>query len=248
MTNDVIDQALVGYDKFRQLIEQLFKRVKDALGWIPDAFSELIKPIQDGLAYIENKCTLLMSSFERFERDTGDPDKLRAHAVEWGEKFPQRLDVVADSLDPASLKTTVHWSGPAAETYKNALSAQVKKVDAAKDLGRQVRDSLTNLANAIETFWLTFDSIIWGLVGAAGAAIVSAATVVGIPAALTILGAEIAAAIPAVYAVVNLVETTMNTIHTEQVAIKDKADDLGTGWDRTDTSTMSHPADWQFAG
>ena len=36
----------------------------------------------------------------------------------------------------------------------------------AKELGRQMRDSLTNLANAVETFWLTYNSIIWGLVGA----------------------------------------------------------------------------------
>jgi hypothetical protein len=248
MTNDVIDQALAGYDKFRQLVEELFQRVRDTLDWIPDALADLVKPIRDGLAFIGDKVGEFETAHEKFERDKGDPDKLRSYAVEWGDKFTQRLDTVAGTLDPASLKTTVHWSGPAAKTYEIALSEQLKKIDAAKDLGRQMRDSLTNLANAVETFWLTYNSIIWGLVGATAAAIVSAATVVGLPAALGILSAEIAAGIPAVFAIINVIDTTVDTIQNELVAIHDKADDLGEGWNKTDTSTMSHPGDWRTAG
>jgi uncharacterized membrane protein YccF (DUF307 family) len=248
MSNDVIDQALAGYDKFRQLVEELFQRAKDTLEWIPDALAHLIKPIQDGLAFLRAKVAELVAGYERFERDKGDPDKLRAYAAEWGDKFTQRLDNVAEVLDPASLKTAVHWSGRAAETYKIALAEQLKKVDAAKELGRQMRDSLTNLANAIETFWLTFDSIIWGLVGATAAAIASAATVVGLPAAVGILSAEVAAGIPAVFAVISVIDTTVDTINNELVAIHDKANDLGDGWSQTDTSTMSHPDDWRTFG
>lgn len=248
MTNDVIDQALAGYDKFRQLVEDLFRRARDLLSWIPDALADLVKPIQDGLAFIGDKVAEFAALHEKFERDKGDPDKLRAYAVEWGDKFTQRLDAVAGTLDPESLKTTVHWRGPAAETYKIALSQQLKKVDAAKELGRQMRDSLTNLANAVETFWLTYNSIIWGLVGATAAAIVSAATVVGLPAAIGILVTEIAAGIPAIFAIISVIDTTVDTIQNELVAIHDKADDLGAGWNQTDTSTMSHPGDWQTAG
>jgi hypothetical protein len=248
MTNDVIDQAIAGYDKFRQLVEDLFRRVRDTLDWLPDALADLVEPIRDGLAFIGDKVAEFARAHEKFERDKGDPDKLRAYAVEWGDKFTQRLDTAAGFLDPASLKTSVHWSGPAAETYKIALSEQLKKIDAAKELGRQMRDSLTNLANAVETFWLTYNSIIWGLVGATAAAIVSAATVVGLPAALGILSAEIAAGIPAVYAIINVIDTTVDTIQNELVAIHDKADDLGEGWQQTDTGTMSHPGDWRPAG
>ncbi len=248
MTNDVIDQALAGYEKFRQLVEDLFQRVRDTLDWIPDALADLVKPIRDGLAFIGNKVAEFESTHEKFERDKGDPDKLRAYAAEWGDKFTQRLDAVAGTLDPGSLKTTLHWSGSAAETYKIALSEQLKKIDAAKELGRQMRDSLTNLSNAVETFWLTYNSIIWGLVGATAAAVVSAATVVGLPAALGILSAEIAAGIPAVFATINVIDTTVDTIQNELVAIHDKADDLGAGWNQTDTSTMSHPGDWRTVG
>jgi hypothetical protein len=248
MTNDVIDQALAGYDKFRQLVEDLFQRARDLLAWVPDALADLVKPIQDALAFIGGKVAEFERAHERFERDKGDPDKLRAYAAEWGDKFTQRLDTVVGTLDPGSLKTTVHWSGPAAETYKIALSEQLKKVDAAKELGRQMRDSLTNLANAVETFWLTYHSIIWGLVGATAAAIVSAATVVGLPAALGILSTEIAAGIPAVFAIVSVIDTTVDTIQNELVAIHDKADDLGAGWNQTDTTTMSHLGDWRTAG
>ena len=83
MTNDVIDQALAGYDKFRQLVEDLLRRVRDTLEWIPDALADLVKPIREGLAFIGDKIAEFEKANEKFERDKGDPAKLRAYAAEW---------------------------------------------------------------------------------------------------------------------------------------------------------------------
>ncbi|QKV76331.1 hypothetical protein [Amycolatopsis sp. Hca4] len=195
--------------------------------------------------HVNEKFAAYQRATVRFWSDQGDSDKLKQVGRQWIEEFSHTADEIASTLHLDKLKANIEWQGRGAETYKAAVPAQLEHLDSMKDLGEQMRDSLTSLANGIDSFWLAMKVIAGGLVAAIVSAILTAVTVVGLPLALGILSAAISMAVPAITGTIVAIETLLDVSETEQNSIQAKVDDLGDQWERTNTTTMSHSGDWR---
>jgi phage-related minor tail protein len=243
--NPIIDRALEDMRAIEEKFREFMDKVRDLLDWVPSALESLVQPVIDLVNYVNGKFAEYQNSVRLFWTDTGDPEKLKQVGKQWIEEFSHTIDEIAEALGLDKLKANIYWQGRAAKTYEAAVPAQIEHLDSMKDLGEQMRDSLSNLANGIDSFWLAMKVIIGGLLAAIASAILSAITVVGLPLALGILSAAIAAAVPAITGTIVAIEALLDVIETEQNSIQAKVDDLGDQWERTSTSTMSHPGDWR---
>ncbi|WP_410630125.1 hypothetical protein [Amycolatopsis sp. cmx-4-83] len=241
----IIDRTLEDLRAIEEKFREFMAKVRDLLEWVPGALESLIQPIIDLVNYVNEKFAQYQQAAQRLFTDVGDPDKLKQVGRQWIEEFSHTVDDIAGTLHLDKLKANIYWQGRAAETYKAAVPAQIDHLDSMKDLGEQMRDSLNNLANGIDSFWLAMKVIVGGLIAAIVSAILTAATVVGLPLALGIIAGAISMAVPAITGTVIAIETLLDVIETEQNSIQAKVDDLGDQWERTDTKTMSHPGDWR---
>ncbi|UOX86428.1 hypothetical protein MUY14_32405 [Amycolatopsis sp. FBCC-B4732] len=241
----IIDRTLEDLRAMEEKFREFMAKVRDLLEWVPGALESLIQPIIDLVNYVNEKFAQYQQAAQRLFTDVGDPDKLKQVGRQWIEEFSHTVDDIAGTLHLDKLKANIYWQGRAAETYKAAVPAQIEYLDSMKDLGEQMRDSLNNLANGIDSFWLAMKVIVGGLIAAIVSAILTAATVVGLPLALGIIAGAISMAVPAITGTVIAIETLLDVIETEQNSIQAKVDDLGDQWERTDTKTMSHPGDWR---
>jgi hypothetical protein len=85
---------------------------------------------------------------------------------------------------PSSAGSTTAGPGVAADAYRSSLPAQHAALLAIKATGDDVDAALTDLANALTTFWAEISVALANLVAALFAAAVSAATAVGAPTAV----------------------------------------------------------------
>ncbi|OOC02860.1 hypothetical protein [Amycolatopsis azurea] len=243
--NPVIDQSMEKLREIEDKIRELFDKVNDVMSWVPDILSDLIEPVRRGMNALNGKLTEFWDSIIRFINDKGDPAKLRQVAAEWSDRIGKSTGDVAGSVSLDKLKTNIEWSGRAAETYKATVPAQIAGLNSLKDLGLQIRNSLVNLANGLDSFWTQIYGTFAALAIAAVVAVLSAISVVGIPAAVAILVGMIGAGIASIFTTISAVDSLTNSIRVEQTAIQDKVDSLGVTWPRTNTESMSHSTDWK---
>ncbi len=243
--NPVIDQSREKLREIEDKIRELFDQVNSVMSWVPDVLSDLIEPVRRVMNELNQKVTELWDASKKFVADRGDPAKLRQVAAEWSERIGNSIGEIAGSVSLDKLKTNIEWSGKAAETYKATVPAQVAGLNSLKDLGLQIRNSLVNLANGLESFWIQIYGTLAGLAIATAAAVVSAISVVGIPAAVVILIGVIGAGLASIFTTISAVDSLTNSIGAEQAAILDKVTALGNTWPRTNTESMSHSTDWK---
>lgn len=242
----IIDRTLDDLRAIEEKFREFMDKVRDLLDWVPSALQTLVQPVIDLVNYVNGKFGEYQRATEHFIFDRGDSDKLKQVGRQWIEEFSHTVDEIASTLHLDKLKANIEWQGRGAETYKAAVPAQLEHLDSMKDLGEQMRDSLTSLANGIDSFWLAMKVIVGGLIAAIVSATLSAITVVGLPLALGIISAAISMAVPAITGTIVAVETLLDVIETEQNSIQAKIDDLGDRWERTNTTTMSHAGDWRI--
>lgn len=243
--NPVIDQSMEKLGEIEDKIRELFDQVNSVMSWVPDVLSDLIEPVRRVMNELNGKMTEFWEATKKFTTDVGDPAKLRRVAAEWADRIGNSVGEIAGSVSLDKLKTNIEWSGKAAETYKATVPAQVAGLNSLKDLGLQIRNSLVNLANGLDSFWLQIYGTFAGLLIATLAALVSAISVVGIPAAIVILIGVVGAGIASIFTTINAVDSLTNSIGVEQAAILDKVKSLGVTWPMTNTDSMSHSADWK---
>ncbi|OXM54292.1 hypothetical protein [Amycolatopsis alba] len=243
--NPVIDQSMEKLREIEEKIRELFDKVNDVLSWVPDVLSDLIEPVRRVMNALNGKMTEFWDAIKKFAVDRGDPAKLRQVAAEWSHQIGGVIGEIAGSVSLDKLKTNIEWSGKAAETYKATVPAQIAGLNSLKDLGLQIRNSLVNLANGLDSFWTQIYGTFAGLGIAVAAAAVSAITIVGLPAAIVILIGVIGAGIASIFTSISAVDSLTNSIGVEQAAIQDKVDSLGAAWPRTNTESMSHSSDWK---
>jgi hypothetical protein len=113
-----------------------------------------------------------------------------------------------------------------------------------KDLANQLRSSLDNLGNGIETFWTVIVTAIIAFIVSAGIAIAGACSVVGIPAAIVAILSGAAVSIGLVTTAILSLQSLTNTIATEQNTIAQKVHDLGDQWAKSNIGAMQNKSDW----
>ncbi|MFD9887964.1 hypothetical protein ACFWY9_01380, partial [Amycolatopsis sp. NPDC059027] len=226
-------------------IRQFFDRVNDILSWVPDILSHMIEPIKQQIDAVDKRYLEFQNKVNEFWHNKGNTDKLRLFATQWAEKVGNPYGEAAGNVALEKLQTNTEWHGRAAETYKTTVPAQVNGLNAMKDIGLQIRNSLTDLANGIDSFWVTVNGILIGLAIGIGATIASALTVVGLPAAVALILTTIGAGVAGIFQAIGAVQTLTNLITTQQMAIDDKVRNLGKNWAMTQFDKMTHPGDWR---
>jgi hypothetical protein len=244
MTSPAIQQADDKFHELEQKVQEFFDRVKDVLSWVPGFLSDLIQPIEDGLAALRQKVQEFWDRVNELLTHRGSPTRLHQVAADWVNTVGNVVGDIAGQISLDKLQTNLDWQGRGAEAYKATVPAQVSGLNSVKDLANQLRSSLDNLGNGIETFW-TAMAIAGGVfVVGAIAAIAAACTVVGIPAAIAAIATAAGVSIGLVTTAILSLQSLTNTISTEQNTIAQKVHDLGDQWAKSNVGAMQAKSDW----
>lgn len=252
--NDTAAQVQDKANEIDAKIQEFFNKANDILSWTPGAFSHLIEPIKQGLQTIIRKLQEFWNDLKRFlVTEHGEPDALKHAGDQWMNQVGNPTHDIAGDIALPKLRTYLEWDGKAAEAYKALVPAQAEGLSGIKELAEQLRTSLTKLGNAIESFWTAVLIALGAFVVAIIAAIVEACGIVTLPAAIpTLLGAA-GAAIGLIATTVASTMSMVDTINTEQTAIKQKIQDLGDKWTRSNvdlgdaTTSDGDASNWQVA-
>ncbi|KGI80947.1 hypothetical protein IL38_14385 [Actinopolyspora erythraea] len=221
-------------DEIEVKIQEFFAKANDILSWVPDSFSHLIDPIKKGLRDISQKMQEFWKDVKRFlVTERGDPDALKRAGEQWMNQVGNPVHDTAGDIALPELRTYLEWDGRAAEAYKALVPAQAEGLKGIKGLAEQLRRSLTNLGNAIESFWTAVLIALGAFVVAIVAAIVEACGIVTLPAAIPTLLGAVGAVIGLIATAVSSTMSVVDTINTEQTAINQKIRDLGDEWTRS---------------
>ncbi|KAA9163984.1 hypothetical protein FPZ12_008120 [Amycolatopsis acidicola] len=244
MTSPAIQQANDKFHELQQKIDEFFDKVNDVLGWVPGFLSDLIKPIQDGMNALRDKCKEFWDRVNQLIDQPGSPDRLHQVAEDWVNKVGNVVGDISGEIGLDKLQTNLDWQGRGAEAYKATVPAQVSGLNSVKDLANQLRSSLDNLGNGIDTFWTAMAVAGGVFVVGAVAAIATACTVVGIPAAIAAIAGAAGVSIGLVTTAIVSLQSLMNTISTEQNTIAQKVHDLGDQWAKSNIGAMQDKSDW----
>lgn len=250
--NDTAAQVQGKANEIDAKIQEFFNKANDILSWVPGAFSHLIEPIKQGLQAISQKLQEFWNDLKRFlVTEHGEPDTLKNAGDQWMNQVGNPTHDIAGDIALPKLRTYLEWEGKAAEAYKVIVPAQAEGLKAIKGLAEQLRTSLTNLGNAIESFWTAVLIALGAFVVAIIAAIVEACGIVTLPACIPTLLGAVGAAIGLISTAALSTMSMVDTINTEQTAIKQKIHDLGDEWTRSNvdlgdaTSSDGDASNWQ---
>jgi len=237
MTNPLVQQAGDKANELEEKIKEFFDAVNDVLSWVPDFLSDLIEPIQRGIDALNQKIQEFWDRVNLIREQPGDSDRLRQVGDQWANEIGNSAGDIAGTISLDKLKTNIDWTGKAAETYKATVPAQASGLNSVKDLANQMKSSLSSLANAIDNFWLAIKVAFVVFIAGAVAAIATACTVVGLPAAIATAAAV---SIGLVTTAIIAMQSFTQTIATEQGNITQKIhDDLGE-WSKTNIDALGH--------
>ena len=180
-----------------------------ALRVLPDVFGH---ELQAALARLRRMFDDAMADLAALIAQAGSPEALRAAGAVWSGEIGGMVSRLAGLATLNGIRADDHWSGAAAEAYRNTLPVQQSALTSVKAVGDEIDTTLNDLASAIIRFWLAVAVALVGFV----VAVASASTVVGAP-----VGATIAiAAVGATAVAVNEALTDLTTITTD---IRDQA-------------------------
>jgi len=244
VTSPAIRQANEKFHELEQKIEDFFNKVNDVLSWVPGFLSDLIEPIQHGLEALRQKTREFWDRVNQGINQPGSPTRLHEVAQDWVDMVGNVVGDICGRISLDKLQTNLDWEGRAAEAYKATVPAQASGLNSVKDLANQLRSSLDNLGNGIETFWIAMAVAAGVFVVGAITAIATACTVVGIPAAIAAIATAAGVSIGLVTTAIVSMESLTNTISTEQNTIAQKVHDLGNQWSKSNTGAMRDKSDW----
>ena len=244
MTSPIVQQAGDKSRELEQKVQEFFAKVNDVLDWVPSIFSDLIEPIKKGLEALRQKVKEFWDRVNQLFQQPGSPTRLHQVAEEWVNKVGNVIGDISGQIGLDKMQTNLDWQGRGAEAYKATVPAQVSGLNAVKDLANQLRGSLDNLGNGIESFWTAIVAALVAFVVGAAAAIIGAATVVGIPVAIGAILTAAGVSIALITTAILSVQSLTNTISTEQNTIAQKVHDLGTEWAKSNTGAMQEKSDW----
>ncbi|AHI00450.1 hypothetical protein GCM10010174_64620 [Kutzneria viridogrisea] len=240
MSNAIIAEVDEKLREIERDVQRFFDAVNEVLSWVPDFLSDLIEPIRRGIEGLNQKLREFWDRINQMLTQRGDSDRLKQAGDAWVDQVGNPAGDLAGSLSLDKLRTTVDWSGRAAEAYKASVPAQVSGLGGIKDLANQMKSSLVNLANAIDNFWLAIKAALVVFAVGAVAAIATACTVVGLPAAIAAIATAVGVSVGLVVTAVTSMQSLTQTIAVEQGNLKQKIhDDLGS-WARTNTEVLGH--------
>lgn len=231
--NPLVREAEGKTEEIDRKVREFFEKVNGLLDWVPGALTQLIEPIQRGLQQLQQKLAEFWDRVNQLFEQPGNSDRLKEVGDSWANSIGNPVGDTAGDISLEKLRANIEWTGKAAEAYKAMVPAQGESLSGIKNLAIQLQNSLTGLANAIDSFWtanlIALGTFVVGVVGA----IAAACTVVGVPAAIAAIATAAGVSIGLIATAVNTMNSLVDTIETEQNSIKQKIQDLGSEWSKS---------------
>ncbi|WHT17786.1 hypothetical protein N8J89_32400 [Crossiella sp. CA-258035] len=220
-------------ERLREVDERMrkfFDQVNQAVNSVPEPLRWVIPRIDLLVEAVTRNSLELGKQLEDLLGDRGDADRVREAAEQWSKDIAGKLNDVAGAIDPGKMDTTLEWEGRAAEAYRLTIPTQVSGLTGLKDLATQMRGSLVNLGNSIESFWVGITvALIVALIGIASAVALTV-SVAGIPLALLILVAVLPSVAGLIGSLITGLLAHVNTCKAEQSALQEKLRMVGETW------------------
>lgn len=215
-------------------IEKAIKDFYDAVNWvlqkIPESLQYLIKPAIDGMRRLGKLITEFWEQANKLLAQAGDSDKLEAHAEALFTKVAKPLGEIAGNVAIDKLETNTAWTGSGAEAYKAIVPAQGGGLEDLRDFANELGNTLKEVANGIENFWLAIALAYGALVVAIIGAIAEACTGVGIVLSVATVAAGIGVALGAATTAAVELKSIYDTMDTAQDSISQGIEQLGNEW------------------
>ncbi len=139
-----------GIGEASELINGIINGINSVLSTLPP---EQIGGIRHGVADLQRMFNESVSDLGRALDQTGDPVALRAAGAAWAVDIGGEVSGLSGLATDNMTRADNHWTGDAAEAYRNALLPQRLAISAVKTTGDKIDSILNELANAIIEFW-----------------------------------------------------------------------------------------------
>ncbi|MPY96752.1 MAG: hypothetical protein GEU97_01915 [Actinophytocola sp.] len=248
--SNAVDEALQKVTELDAKIKELFDKVNSTLEWVPGLLEHLVQPIIDGMNWLAGEIRDFFAKLDEYINNPGNPFKLDDLAEAWRNDVGNKVGAIADTLTDDKLATDDEWYGSGAEAYKDVATQQSEVLNKVKTVSTTVADTLKEMANAIENFWIAFALMIVDLLVTVGLAIAEAAGVVSAPAVPPTVAAGLAVAIGLLSFAGSELKSFFDTMDTKQDTIEQQVTDLGKEWTRATPSAswkMGDTGQWQPA-
>jgi phage-related protein len=243
-----VEEALSQAREIDSDFREFFDTVNSVMDWVPGFLEHLIQPIIDGLGWLGDKIKEFWDSIADVLDNTGSPSKLEAHAEILSGTIMPALHDISDKISPSKLPSNIEWSGSGATAYFGVVGEQKASAETARDLAGELSNTLKELANGIEDFWIAMGIAFAALIVGTVAAIVEACTVVGIPPAIVTIIAAIGIALGAITAAIVALKAIFDTIDTSQDKIDQGLVKLGEDWAMATPEAQAkidNPGEWK---
>lgn len=243
-----IEEAVEQSREIEGDFREFFEKVNSVLDWVPGYLEHLIQPILDGMSWLGEKIAEFWITVNEFLDNTGSPSKLEAHAQALFDSVAAPLNTISGDIALDKMPTHIEWTGSGATAYHTIVPKQEKNASDLKDLATDLGNTLKELANGIENFWIAMGFAFGALIIGAVAAILEACTVIGIPAAIATIVAAIGVAVAAIGTAVIEFKSICDLIDTSQDAIDQGLVDIGEAWAQATPEAQAKiddPGEWK---
>jgi hypothetical protein len=197
----VIGGIRAAIDQATDHVEEVISRVQTALGELPGTetggaradLAELRRTFAGAVDWLDD---LLLTA--------GDTTALRRAGAVWVDRIGATASGLAGVASLNIARVDDHWTGVAADAYRNTLPAQQAALAAIAFTSGEVDATLNDLASAIVRFWVSIGTACLGLVVALAGALGPAASVVGAPVATGMAIAGVGAMVTAANAALTI--------------------------------------------
>ncbi len=177
----LVQNVRSGLDEAARCVDAIAGGVDAALGHLPEGAA--VDGARVAVADLRQQFAAVTDHVRAIVARGGDPVVLRHTGALWAVQVGGTASGIAALSTPVITRVDDRWMGVAADAYRSSLPAQHAALLAIKAIGDEVDAALTDLANALTTFWAEISVALANLVAALFAAAMSAATAVGAPTA-----------------------------------------------------------------
>jgi hypothetical protein len=175
-----LDDIRTGIAEATKGINDIVHGINSVLALLPDV---VVARIRHDVAEMRRLATEQFRWVEERLALAGSPDTLRRVGSTWTTQIGAPTGEFAAASSWNTMQADDHWTGIAANAFRNTLPAQQAALIAVKATSDDVDKVLNDLAGAINKFWAALAGALITLVTAVISAAVAAGTVVAAPAA-----------------------------------------------------------------
>lgn len=169
---EMVDKLRSGIGEAAGLINSMIDGINSVLNSLPP---EEVGGIRNGVADLQRMFNECATELQRALDQAGDPVALRAAGAAWAVDIGGSVSGLSGLTTENTIRADNHWTGAAADAYRNTLLPQRLALNAVKTTGDKIDAVLNELANAIITFWKNVEGAVITLLVALVAAAASAA-------------------------------------------------------------------------